>query len=497
MTTQTNASPSRFPGFGDHAPLDLPDLGDPAGLVSRFTDGTMSAFLDTMASVHNCTRPVRLRGSSVTIDRATGEVLDTFCSDDTPLGVLYRACGNRRAHVCPACSRTYARDTFALIRSGVAGGKTVPDRVADNPLLFATLTAPSFGPVHGTRHGRPCRPRRRDDRTRCPHGHPMWCSHTHQGDDPVNGAPLCADCHDTASAVMWQWWAPELFRRLTIALKRAVAARLGVSESGLPEVASVQYAKVAEYQARGLVHFHAVIRLDGPAADGVGSPAPARLHGQDLAQIIADTVPTVTVLAEPVDVDDTPRVLAWGQQLDVRVVRAGHRTDDPDGPLTPEQVAGYLAKYATKDASGLHGEGQSRPHVTAFRTACAVMADRAAAHHPPAHDYQRMSKWVRALGFRGHFATKSRRYSITLGALRRARTRWQTLAAQSRRTGQPIDTRDLEARLLATDEDEDTTLVVGTWNYLGSGWEDSTEAALALAAATRAREYDQWKAGAQ
>lgn len=33
----------------------------------------------------------------------------------------------------------------------------------------------------------------------------------------------------------------------------------------------------------------------------------------------------------------------------MRVVTAGHRADDPSAALTPGQVAGYLAKYATKD----------------------------------------------------------------------------------------------------------------------------------------------------
>ena len=48
---------------------------------------------------------------------------------------------------------------FQLIRAGVAGGKTVPASVAENPLVFATVTAPSFGPVHGHRDGgRRCRP---------------------------------------------------------------------------------------------------------------------------------------------------------------------------------------------------------------------------------------------------------------------------------------------------------------------------------------------------
>ena len=82
---------------------------------------------------------------------------------------------------------------------------------------------------------------------------------------------------------------------------------------------------------------------------------------------------------------------------------------------------------------------------------------------------------------------------ITLGALRRARSRWQALAAESRRTGQPLDTRDLEARLLA-DDAEETTQVIGTWAYVGTGWRDHLEQALALAVAARNREYDLWKA---
>ena len=218
---------SEFGGFGQAAPLELAAGLDLSGLVARFRDGTSEALLDTMTAVHNCARPVRLAGSSTTIDARTGEVLSTFRSADAPLGVLYRPCGNRRAHVFPACSRAYARDTFALISAGVAGGKTVPERLADNPLLFATFTAPSFGLVHGHRGGRPCRPRRRDDQRRCPHGRPQWCTAVHEPGDSLSGAPLCVDCYDTASAVLWQWHALELWRRTTIALRRAVAPHLG------------------------------------------------------------------------------------------------------------------------------------------------------------------------------------------------------------------------------------------------------------------------------
>lgn len=100
----------------------------------------------------------------------------------------------------------------------------------------------------------------------------------HDQDDPVNGSPLCVDCYDWTSAVVWQWWSSsELFRRTSQNARRVLADRLRVSEARLRQVASLQYAKVAEYQARGLVHFHALARLDGP--DGPGSPAP--LDGHD------------------------------------------------------------------------------------------------------------------------------------------------------------------------------------------------------------------------
>ena len=192
-------------------------------------------------------------------------MLSSFSSTDHPLGVVHVRCGNRRASECPSCSRLYAADMFHLIRAGVTGGKTVPESVADHPLLFATLTAPSFGRVHTT--GR-CHPG--DLTRRCPHGRPLACGVVHaEGADGrrsagLLGQPLCADCYDYASHVVWQWFAPDLWRRFTIALHRSLAHHLGIPAHALPEVATVQYAKVAEFQRRGAVHFHALIRLDGP-----------------------------------------------------------------------------------------------------------------------------------------------------------------------------------------------------------------------------------------
>lgn len=507
-----------FPGFGEDAPLDLSGLSEVgmAALAARFRDRTMGAFTDAAARVNYCSRPIQLTGSSVTVDlskvdKTTGEVpvVASYTSASAPLGVTFVPCGNRRASICPACSRVYARDTFELLRAGAVGGKTVPASVSKNPLLFVTLTAPSFGHVHrAAKPGQPavrCRPR---DRAKvCEHGRPVGCMATHGASDSLVGQPICVDCYDYEGHVIWQWWAPELWRRFTIDLRRRIARALGVAESRCRDHATVQYAKVAEYQTRGLVHFHGLVRLDGPKTPDGYSAAPESLPVDVLASLVEAAAAAVSYTAPAAAPGSPARVLRFGTQLDVRVVRDAHRPDDDTDPrgLTSEhveRVAGYLAKYATKAASDTTGEGRENAHYMRLRDECRHLAEDAqrrtlaafrAGDEDYADPYGLMSKWAHMLGFRGHFSTKSRRYSVTLGRLRRARRRWQALAAESARTGEPIDTTDLERRLLADDEEE-TTLVIGDWTYAGTGWPSAGDAALATAAAARAREYAQHRA---
>ncbi len=487
--------PTVFPGHSDDAPLDLPPLTErtQAEVRDLLVSKRFDAWSEALARVGNCCRPIRLHGRSQRVDTTTGEILSTYSSASEPLGVTHVRCGNRRASECPSCSRLYAADTFQLIRAGVSGGKTVPARVAENPLVFVTVTAPSFGPVHGRRdHGRRCRPHVSGDQL-CPHGRPRTCHATHGEDDPLLGQPLCGDCYDYPSHVIWQWWAPDLWRRFTITLRRLVAKTLDIPATRLAEVATVQYAKVAEYQLRGVVHFHALVRLDGPKTPDGFAPAPASMDATMLAGLVARAAASVRLTVPGVDDHDPRRVLAFGRQFDARPVRTGRRTDDPDRTLTPEQVAGYLAKYATKSATDT-GNSDS-PHHRRIRATARQLAVRATRRPATRSDgpYVRLGKWVHMLGFRGHFATKSRRYSITLGALRRARRRAQALIAEHRATGRPLDLAALEADLLADEQDE-TTLVIGTWHYAGTGWNTEAERVLATAAAARAREYDQWRA---
>ena len=87
-------------------------------------------------------------------------------------------------------------------------------------------------------------------------------------------------------------------------------------------------------------------------------------------------------------------------------------------------------------------------------------------------DFRALRRWAHMLGYRGHFATKSRRYSTTMRALRASRRDWH------RR-------QDPQAR-----EHGDKTVVTDTnLQWAGRGWRTSGDALLALSAAARAREH--------
>lgn len=152
----------------------------------------------------------------------------------------------------------------------------------------------------------------------------------------------------------------------------ALAGVLGVQQARLANHARLSFAKVAEYQARGLVHFHAIVRLDGPG--GPGSPAPAAVGAAELSAVLRDVAKRARVSHPAVTGGEGALVFGWGKQVDVFAI--GSRPTDLD--LSDEQVAGYLAKYATKgaeaagtipsslccdqcDGSGRAGSGRSCP----------------------------------------------------------------------------------------------------------------------------------------
>jgi len=186
-----------------------PDPRVLAGVSVRARDtATLGRFTSQGDRCGWCTQPIRLAGTQSVVDRSTGEIVHIYSTGSEPDGVLLKACGTRRATRCPSCASTYAADARMLVRSGISGGKGIPESVSRHPMVFATLTAPSFGPVHRSPKGgrQTCRPGARG--RKCPHGKPMFCIERHAPDDPAVGEPLCADCYDYPSAVLWNATCP-------------------------------------------------------------------------------------------------------------------------------------------------------------------------------------------------------------------------------------------------------------------------------------------------
>ena len=211
-------------------------------------------------------------------------------------------------------------------------------------------------------------------------------------------------------------------------------------------------------------------------------PPPEPFDAELLEEAIKAAVPAVRVPCPPVD-GGPERYARWGKQLDVRNIT---RSDDQAGELSAEQVAGYIAKYATKatesfgsgldrrlDAHDLEQLDQLPAHVAELVRAAWELGSR------PELESLRLRAWAHMLGFRGHWSTKSRRYSTTMGALRRARV---AFAKRRRaRNGVPLDA-------WGRPEDDQAVIVVTSWVYVGAGFATEGERWLALSAAARARE---------
>jgi hypothetical protein len=147
--------------------------------------------------------------------------------------------------------------------------------------------------------------------------------------------------------------------------------------------------------------------------------------------------------------------------------------------LTPEHAARYIAKYATKSAEDF-GLGERR--ITPETLSLLDVSEHVnrlvhAAWQLGEHEsYDGLRRWLHMLGFRGHFASKSRRYSTTLGAIR-----------SERRTYRQRQAAEQVRKLL----DEETTLVVAHWEFAGVGYLTTGDTTLARSAAARTRERRQ------
>lgn len=423
---------------------------------------------DQARSTGFCSHPVRLRGASTTIDARTGQVLADYRTASEPDGTLLVACRNRRATRCPSCADTYRQDSFHLIAAGLRGGKGIPDTVATHPRVFLTLTAPSFGPVHTRRGTDVCHRRRSDDR--CPHGIRRGCWRRHPDNDPLLGQPLCSLCFDYDRAVLWNAVAPELWRRTTIAIRRQLAKLGGVPVRKLNEHVRLRFTKVIEYQARGAIHIHAVLRLDGPDPESVTAA-----DGRWTAEVLDDAIRRAAAQVSaplPARVQARQQRARWGEQLDVHPLPADDIGDlDGNSQRQVRTVAAYIAKYATKstdplgalDRRLLNGDQIDILDIDEHRRELVDTAWQLGGQRHLAG--LRLRRWAHTLGYRGHWATRSRRYSTTLTALRETRRCWRAAAAAPviagcNPTPPTVPRSHLEVR----------HVVFGEWRYVGRGY---------------------------
>jgi hypothetical protein len=350
--------------------------------------------------------PIRLRGFYQEIAAATGEVLALFRSSETGNGILLVSCKDRRVSRCASCSRLYEGDAYQLIAAGLRGGKSVPVSVSDHPALMLTLTAPSFGAVHGSRdQGQPCK-----------------CGRRHHPDDPQIGEPIDPRRYRYAEHVIWNHYAPELWKRTVQAIRRGLAQALGAPRSTHTQVVRVRFAKAAEFQRRGVVHYHAIVRVDGP--QDAGAPPPAECTTELLERVSEAAAEAVAVNLPEALTDLAPstlRTVRWGAQREIVALDR----------QTCTMAAGYIAKYATKATELATGGVLIRPmrstgyldelglteHVRTLLNAAWTIGERTG--------LEGFKRWAHQFGYGGHTLTKSRQYSGTFAALRAARTDWR------------------------------------------------------------------------
>ena len=172
---------------------------------------------------------------------------------------------------------------------------------------------------------------------------------------------------------------------------------------------------MAEFQRRGVVHFHTLWRLDARAM--VAAAPPAEFDEQLLVDAITAALPKASVPAEGEDTDP----YEWGrEQRSVRSTSAvPSRRPRAWRAISPATATMYRRRWR-------------RPLPDRERTRAGRLAPpRARAPHDHrrlargrlrrrAHE-KRMRRWAHQFGFGGHRFTKSRRFSTTFKALREAR----------------------------------------------------------------------------
>jgi len=267
----------------------------------------------------------------------------------TKSGLTVR-CQSRVRSQCPSCAELYRGDWAAIARSGVFDGP-----VQDFRFYLLTLTAPSFGRVHRV-------PKLEGGRVgRC------GCGVVHTvADADLRGVPLDLASYDYAGLVAWNRDSGLLWDRTRRRLRDYWP--------------SVEFFAVREWQDRGALHLHALVRIARSEA-----PRPA---------VLGDAARTATAFSLVEGV-----LVSWGELGDCQAFRA-----DGDAAKT----IWYLSKalnYVLKDAVLASGGG-SKAWAHLSRLSVAARSMRCS---PSCVPRDCVSRTHQRYGARGHVVSASRR----------------------------------------------------------------------------------------
>jgi hypothetical protein len=365
----------------------MPRVRDMA--AEMLTDGVIEAdeTFQRIASAAFCEHPIRLMGTGH--NKATGETRQTE---------KLVSCKTRRRSKCLACSQVYERDAYSVAASGWREGSAY---------AWITLTAPGaevFGCQHHVWAGKKgktrCTPKRK-----CPGcGKEVpSCKAFHRSGDPLIGVPVC-DCFDYEKAAAYNAAVPKLWTATLGALNSAFPPTGGVEFDPDAEVFNIKpgrtsrlaYIKVAEWQQRGLVHLHVLIR--------------------DIAD--ADKVREVVA---GVEVEGH----AWASSaygVKVEIIKPGNAS-------RAREAFSYLVKYSVKSVADHQAERSPvlAAHLARIRAAAPASCD-CSEERRRSPDHASTCRVLRAhaegLGYGGHLLTKSQQWGTSFLALRMARSAW-------------------------------------------------------------------------
>ena len=450
-------------------------------------------WLDHVTPAGGCTRPIRLAGADLHRRRRhRADPRQPHDTADMPDGVIYKACGNRRAIRLPVLRRGLpARRLPAHPRRPRRRQRRPRDR-RHPPGRVRHPHRPRLRPgPHPARHrahlrrpaplrlpapALPPRPRR----ATCPHGQPIGVLRPpRRADDPVLGQPLCLDCydHDRPGRV-------EPPRRRTVAAHhhghrpRAIrrTAKRTRHRPGHGQGRLRQGRRDATPRRRPLPRPHPPRRRRPRRPDR--DPAPAGRLGARRPGRRRRARRRAPPCSPPPPHPAKPAgwLIAWGSQLDIRTISLG-----TDGAITDGMVAGYLAKYATKatEATGHTSRRLTGDTIDLYADPDGSHTERLvdACWHPR----HAPSDWQRAAPVGAHARLRRPLPHQEPPLLRH-------LPAPARGPRRLATHPHRRPRTRPSRPKQPTVLVVNFLDFVGAGWHTTGDALLANTAAAMARE---------